>query len=98
MRTWRISLSAVHKFQALYGRGPTEFESREVLTSMAEHCLLSSQTPRELDNGSIQYRGPRPLRLRLIVRREGDELVLVDVLPDNEKRFGRYLKSRTIKY
>jgi hypothetical protein len=81
---WELTRAAVRKYRNLLGRHATESEAREQLRGMAIFCTTSKAVPKELDNGSIQYRGGRPLRPRLIVKREGDALVLVDVLPDCE--------------
>jgi len=81
---WQLTRAAVRKYRSLLGRHATEAEARQQLNGMAIHCTTSSAVPKELDNGTIQYRGGRPLRPRLIVKREGDELMLIDVVPDCE--------------
>jgi hypothetical protein len=81
---WQLTRATVRKYRNLLGRHATEAEAQQQLRGMALFCSMSKAVPKELDNGTIQYRGGRPLRPRLIVKREGDALVLVDVLPDCE--------------
>jgi hypothetical protein len=81
---WQLTRAVVRKYRNLLGRHTTEAAARDQLRGMALFCSMSKAVPKELDNGTIQYRGGRPLRPRLIVKREGDALVLLDVLPDCE--------------
>lgn len=81
---WTLTRASVRKYRNLLGRHVSEADARAQLIGMATYCTTSKAVPRELDNGTIQFRGGRPLRPRLIVKREGDELVLVDVVPDCE--------------
>ncbi len=92
---WQLTRLAVRRYRSLIGniRGRAavnETIARQELTIMAIDATTSQRVPKELDNGSIQYRGPSPLRLRLIVvppSKHGTDLpALVDVLTDNEGR------------
>jgi hypothetical protein len=81
---WRITSEAARKYGAMAHETDIE-QVEDALVATAIDATTSQHTPRELDNGSIQYRGPKPLRLRLIVvppdRRSDSELpALVDVL------------------
>ena len=93
---WAITGAAVRKYCAIVGRDSNvnrgkDFEqAKRELAAMAIDATTSERAPKELDNGSIQYRGPSPLRLRLIVvppaKHSTDLPTLVDVLADNEGR------------
>jgi hypothetical protein len=87
-KPWQLTLSAIGKYRAIVAGGVSEAQARRALNELAQRCTEAKAVPRELDNGAIEYRGGRPLRLRLIVIREGESLRLVDVLPDHEQRRG----------
>jgi len=98
---WRITGHAVRQYLAITGgdrvhRGLAFDRAQRELGEFAIESTTSNRTPKELDNGSIQYRGRLPLRLRFIVipHRLSNELpVLVDVLPDHERRQKPYQRS-----
>lgn len=91
---WYISASAVRDYLRITGRpvvedGP-EFERAErELIDVARNCVASDRQVRHLRSGLLQYRGPRPLKLRLIVSEapapEGTLPQLVQVLPQSPR-------------
>lgn len=90
---WYVSARAVREYLALTGRppvddGPVWDEAEDELIDIAERTVAADRRPRVLRSGLVQYRGPRPLRLRLIVapkpRAEGSLPQLVQVLPEHE--------------
>ena len=93
---WQLTRAAVRKYRdlAIDRTGVNRVQSYEQasidLAAIARDCVTSGRVPKELDNGSIQYRGPSPLRVRLIVvprpPRSTALPQLVDVLPDHEGR------------
>lgn len=60
------------------------------LQRMAEETVASGRRPKAMDSGALRYRGPKPLRLVLVVvpapRLEGDLPQLVRVLASHERR------------
>lgn len=96
---WYITPSAVRELLAIKGKRDTA-EQRELaeaeLLEIAIKVTTGDQQGRELDSGATQYRGPRPLRLRLTVvpsERVDGPPVLVRVQPDHEGRAGPYTQS-----
>ena len=90
---WYISARAVREYLAVVGRPQTEeafFAAEQELVDITTRVVERQAEPRELPSGLLQYRGGRPLRLRLIVsneqRPEGPARQLVSVLPDCEVR------------
>jgi hypothetical protein len=89
---WYISARAVRDYLALRGRqivddGPAWDRAERELIEMAAATVASGREPRALDTGALRYRGPKPLRLGLVVvpapRVEGDLPQLVRVLPSH---------------
>jgi hypothetical protein len=79
----------VQDYLSLRGRGPVtdgpEWDRAErELIEMAIETVASGRVPRAMDSGALRYRGPKPLRLALVVihdaRAEGDLPQLVRVL------------------
>lgn len=96
---WYITPSAVRELLAIKGERDTP-EQRELaeaeLLDIAGKITAGAQQGKPLDSGATQYRGPRPLRLRLTVvpGERADSLpVLVRVQPDHEGRAGAYTQS-----
>lgn len=92
---WYITVAAVKELMAIKGlrvadAGPDFDACEEELITQARAIVDSGKAGRELDSGAIQYRGGRPLRLRLTVnpapRREGGKPQLVRVQADHEGR------------
>lgn len=99
---WYITVSAVKELMVIKGLrvaddGPDFDACEDDLVAQARAIVDSGKAGRELDSGAIQYRGGRPLRLRLTVmpapRREGSLPQLVRVQPDHEARRGPYTQS-----
>lgn len=91
---WYITASAVHDYAALARLGDSAdddvFARAEVaLMELAEETVASGRKPRLMDSGALVYRGPRPLRLGLVVvterRPEGPLPQLVRVLPEHNR-------------
>lgn len=90
---WYISARAVHEYLDIVGRPRTDevfFAAEHELVDITTRVVERGAEARELPSGLLQYRGGRPLRLRLIVsteaRPEGPARQLVSVLPDCERR------------
>lgn len=92
---WYISARAVRDYLALRGRpvvdeGPAFDRAAVELQRMAEETVASGREPKQMDSGALRYRGPKPLRLMLLVvptpREEGDLPQLVRVLPGHARR------------
>lgn len=90
---WYISAAAVRDYLALRGRlvvddGPAFDHASDELVRIAAETVASGRQPTPTDTGALRYRGPKPLRLRLIVTRgrraEGDLPQLVAVLPGSD--------------
>jgi hypothetical protein len=67
---WRITVTAVEQYLDVRGwRDDAEHRERAErdLAAVAEDVVTRQQPGRPLDTGATQYRGPRPLRLRLTV-------------------------------
>lgn len=91
--TWRISNRAVDDYLRILGRPrsvATRYQAQAELREIAERALDSNAQARELADGRTQYRGPKPLRLRLITDESG---TLVEVKPDHEARGSHYDRS-----
>lgn len=91
---WYISASAVRDYlqitrQPVVDHGPEFASAEKELIAICEKA--SEKRPRRLFNGQLQYRGGRPLRLRLIVseQSEGPLPALVQVLPWSEAAVDR---------
>lgn len=91
---WYITPTAVRELLAIkclrdaYD-GPQYEQCEDELREAARTVATGEQQGRPLDSGATQYRGPRPLRLRLTVAppRPGQPLPqLVRVQPDHEGR------------
>lgn len=90
---WYISARAVREYLAILGRTETDeafFAAEDELVEISTRVVERGTAGRELPSGLRQYRGGRPLRLRLVVsteaRPEGPAHQLVSVLPDCERR------------
>jgi hypothetical protein len=90
---WYISARAVREYLAILGRAETDeafLAAEGELIDITTRVVERQAEPRELPSGLLQYRGGRPLRLRLVVsteaRPEGPARQLVSVLPDCERR------------
>lgn len=90
---WYISARAVREYAALARLGnpddPAVWDRAErELIAMARETVASGRQPRRMRSGALRYRGPRPLRLTLIVvdapRPEGPLPQLVRVLGQHE--------------
>jgi hypothetical protein len=67
---WRITVTAVEQYLDVRGwRDDAEGRERaeRELQAIALDVMGKQQPGRPLDTGATQYRGPRPLRLRLTV-------------------------------
>lgn len=95
---WYISAYAVQRYLALTHQpivtagpewGRAERELMKIAEKVAADVAAGVKQARQIKPGLVRYRGPRPLRLGLIVatdpRPEGDKPQLVDVLPSSEK-------------
>jgi hypothetical protein len=79
---WYITPSAIEDYCRIVQRDADD--ARDDLAQMAQETIQSSRIPRPGDNGSIRYRGPKPLRLVLVVRpasKIGEVPVLIAVHP-----------------
>jgi hypothetical protein len=89
---WILSRGAVREYRTLRGGGISDAVARAELEAMALDCVTSSRVPRELPSGLIQFRGPKPLRLRLVVappdRHSNERSKLIQVLPEHEAQHG----------
>jgi len=92
---WYLSARAVREYAALAGLADTDdddvwFQAEEELLTIAEETMASERKPRTMRTGALVYRGPKPLRLRLVVvqepRPEGPLPQLVRVLPEYERK------------
>lgn len=98
---WYITPTAVRELLAIKGLpdaydGPQYEQCEGELHEAARRVTAGDQQGRPLDSVATQYRGPRPLRLRLTVAppRPGQPLPqLVRVQPDHEGRRGTYTDS-----
>jgi hypothetical protein len=99
---WYISARAVTEYLAITdrdsdGEDAAFFRAEQELAALATKIVAAGKTGKELDSGAYQFRGGKPLRLRLIVsyerRDEGDLPQLVMVKPDHEGRAGSYSRS-----
>lgn len=99
---WYISKAAVQDYLQIIGKpwaddGP-DFDAAEIaLVEIARSIVAAGKEGTPQDSGALQYRGPRPLRLRLTVapeaRKEGSKPQLMRVRPDHEGRAGAYTRS-----
>ncbi len=84
---WYITAHAVRRYLAIVGRadddGPEFDRAEEELMQVAIDTVGSGRQPRRLGSGLLQYRGPKPRRLMMVVsdaeRPEGPLPQLVDV-------------------
>lgn len=92
---WYITVAAVREYLAIKGLDPNDegddySTAERELVEQARAIVAAGKPGRDLDSGAIQYRGGRPMRLRLTVmpapRREGSKPQLVRVQPDHEGR------------
>jgi len=92
---WYISARAVRDYLAIcrlpvVDDGPEFDRAALELQTMAEETVASRRQPAVLDSAALRYRGPKPLRLGLVVvpapREEGDLPQLVRVLPGHAGR------------
>ena len=101
---WYITTRAVSDYLTVLGRDPDSvdddawYQAESELISMAEETVASGRRPKRMRTGAWRYRGPRPLRLSLIVvdepRPEGPLPQLVRVEPSHEvKASGRFRSS-----
>lgn len=99
---WYISVTAVRELLEIKGLDRdddgADFSAAErELDEQARAIVAAGKAPRELDSGALQYRGGRPLRLRLTInptpRREGSKPQLIRVQADHEGRVGAYTRS-----
>jgi hypothetical protein len=92
---WRITTNAITRYSLITGR--PKGTARTELITLALDALSAPRTPTELDNGSIVFKGPRPLRLRMVVLPSPigstDPPTLIDVLPDHPARKTPYARS-----
>lgn len=86
---WYLSARAVREYAALAGHGDPDEEAvfaraEAALMRQAEETVASGRRPVRMRSGALRYRGPRPLRLTLVVvdepRPEGPLPQLVRVL------------------
>lgn len=90
---WYVTAAACRDYQRLAGLDDTEAGfavAEDALISMAVETVGSGRSPSVMRSGALRYRGPRPLRLTLIVtpdpRPEGELPQLVRVLgPHNRE-------------
>lgn len=91
---WYISARAVREYAALAQLGDTEDEdvfagAEDALLQIAEETVASGRKPVRMRTGALRYRGPRPMRLTLIVveepRPEGPLPQLVRILPETHR-------------
>lgn len=91
---WYISARAVREYAALAALGdPDDPEvwarAEGELIAMAEETVASGRRPVRMRSGALRYRGPRPLRLGLVVvetrRPEGPLPQLVRVLGEHQR-------------
>jgi len=94
---WYISARAVRDYLALRGRAVvddgSDWDHAAVeLGRLAEQTVASGRRPKTMESGALRYRGPKPLRLGLVVmpdpRPEGDLPQLVRVLPGHAGHHG----------
>jgi hypothetical protein len=96
---WYLSVSAVRDYLRITGRpdvtdGPVFHRAEEELVEICQRAVENAERnpdgPKRTASGLYQYRGGKPLRLRLLVapdpRAEGRLPQLVQVLPDNDGR------------
>lgn len=90
---WYISAAAVRDYLAITRQpavedGPAWERARGELIRIAEDTIASSRQPARERSGALRYRGPKPLRLGLIVMPsyvEGRSPQLVRVLPSHNR-------------
>lgn len=92
---WYITAQAVRDYVRIAGLGDPADEAvfdaaEDALMAIAEATAASGRVPARLDTGALRYRGPKPLRLNLIVttdpRPEGPLPQLVRVMPSHQAR------------
>lgn len=92
---WYVSARAVREYAALARLGDPDDErvwatAEDELIDLCEETVGSGRKVLRLRSGLLQYRGPRPLRLTLIVsedaRPEGTLPQLISVLPQSTAR------------
>ena len=85
---WVLSRGAVRQYRVLRDGGISDATARAELEAMAIDCVTSSRVPKELPSGLIQFRGPKPLRCRLVVappdRHSNEKSRMIQVLPEHE--------------
>jgi hypothetical protein len=88
---WYITASAIRDYLRIVGEEPVsggepyERAARE-LQAIAQATVDSPREPVETDSGALRYRGPKPLRLQLLVMPSHVEArlpQLVRVLPSH---------------
>lgn len=90
---WYITAAACRDYMAITGLPDTEAgfaAAEDALIELASATVASGRVPAPMRSGALRYRGPRPLRLTLIVtpdpRPEGELPQLVRVLgPHNRE-------------
>lgn len=99
---WYISAAAVRDYMRIAGLSPADdgpdwdLAERELLRQ-ARAIVEAGKQGRELEANRYQFRGGKPLRLRMIVsferKAEGDLPQLIAVLPDHAGRTEPYRQS-----
>lgn len=104
---WYVSVSAVRDYLRILGRpdvtdGPAFHRAEEELVAIcvraAENAARNPEGPKRTPIGLLQYRGGKPLRLRLLVapdpREEGRLPQLVSVLPEHDRQTDHAVAAR----
>lgn len=91
---WYVSATAVRKYMQIAGARDFDDASDELIDLCAEvasrYAEQPDRKPRVTPSGLLVYRGPKPLRLQIIVsvtpRPEGPKPQVVDVRPSHDAR------------
>lgn len=84
---WVITTAAVEDYRGIVGKWIDADNARDDLAQMAQETVQSARIPRNAEDGTIVFRGPKPLRLSLIVKaawKADDSPALVAVRPTHE--------------
>lgn len=98
---WIIGVSAVTDYLQICGRpivsSGDDYDLAEMELAEIAQKIVERDRPgdgRPMPDNCVQYRGPRPMRLRLLVSFAGERPRLVKVQPDHEGRSGAYTRSQ----
>jgi hypothetical protein len=98
---WYVTIAAVEQYCKIKGTNPESDQdfgaAQDELIAIAKKITADCKPGKELRTGAIAFRGPKPLRVRLLVsyteRSEGNLPQLFSVQTDFAGRVGPYTRS-----